>query len=175
MLDPKPSILVVDDHPDNLLALSLILQTEGYKVRKATSGAMALETVRAQPPSLILLDIRMPQMNGFEVCDALKRSPQLCEIPILFLSASDEVDDKVKAFEVGGSDYITKPFRAQEVLARVKHQLTIRQQREELNTLYQQVQHLNTHLEQQVQERTQELQRVLEKLQQVNSIANQST
>jgi DNA-binding response OmpR family regulator len=167
---PKASILVVDDHPDNLRGLSMLLQVENYKVRKAASGAMALETVRAQLPDLILLDVRMPEMDGFEVCAALKRSPQTCEIPILFISASDEVDDKVKAFEVGGADYITKPFRVREVLARVRHQLTIQQQRQELTALYQQVQHLNTDLEQQIQARTQALQLTLEQLQWLNQL-----
>ncbi|HEY9645551.1 MAG TPA: hybrid sensor histidine kinase/response regulator [Chroococcidiopsis sp.] len=166
----KANILVVDDHPDNLRTLSLFLQVEGYKVRKAASGSMALETVGSQLPDLILLDIRMPKMDGFEVCAALKRSPQTSEVPILFISASDEVVDKVRAFEMGGSDYITKPFRSQEVLARVKHQLTIRQQRQELFALYQQVQSLNAHLEQQVQERTQALQQALEELQRINQV-----
>lgn len=166
----KANILVVDDHPDNLRTLSLILQGENYKVRKATSGAMALETVAAQLPELILLDIRMPGMDGFEVCAALKRSPPTAEVPILFISASSDVEDKVKAFEVGGADYITKPFRAQEVLARVRHQLTIQQQQQELMALYQQMQHLNAHLEQQVQERTQELQKALAKLQRMNQL-----
>lgn len=164
------SILVVDDHPDNLRGLSILLQAEQYKVRQATSGAMALETIRAQLPDLILLDVRMPEMNGFEVCAALKRSPETAEVPILFISASDEVDSKVKAFEVGGADYITKPFRAKEVLARVRHQLTIQQQRRALTALCQQVQQLNTTLEQQVQERTQELQFALEQLQSLNQV-----
>lgn len=166
----KANILVVDDHPDNLRTLSLFLQVEGYKVRKAASGSMALETVSSQVPDLILLDIRMPTMDGFEVCAALKRSPKTSDVPILFISASDEVVDKVKAFDLGGSDYITKPFRSQEVLARVKHQLTIQQQRRELVALYQQVQSLNAHLEQQVQERTQALQQALDELQRINQV-----
>ncbi len=164
------SILVVDDHPENLRTLSLILQAEGYKVRKASSGAMALETVQVLPPDLILLDIRMPQIDGFEVCTLLKRLPHTCQIPIVFISASDDVNDKVQAFEIGGVDYITKPFKSREVLARIQHQLTIQRQRQELATLYQQMQHLNLHLEQQVQERTQELQSALGKLQQLNQL-----
>jgi signal transduction histidine kinase len=170
MSDTQGTILVVDDHSDNLRTLSLILQAEGYKVRKAGSGAMALETVNSQLPDLILLDIRMPQMSGFEVCEVLKRSPSTCQVPVLFISASDEVDDKVKAFEIGGSDYITKPFRAQEVLARVRHQLIIQRQHQELAAVYQQVRHLNTHLEQQVQERTQALQQALDELQRLNQV-----
>lgn len=163
------SILVVDDHPANLLALAQILQTKGYKVRKATSGAMTLETVRVQAPSLILLDVRMSPMDGFEVCETLKRSPQTCAIPILFVSASDELSDKVKAFDVGGADYITKPFRAREVLARVSHQLLIQHQQQVLTALRQQVQHLNTHLAQE-QAQTQALQLAITKLQQLHQL-----
>ncbi|MDX2217336.1 MAG: response regulator [Oculatellaceae cyanobacterium bins.114] len=157
----KANLLVVDDHPDNLRTLSLILQAEGYKVRKATSGAMALETIYTQIPDLILLDIRMPIMDGFEVCAALKRSPQTCKIPILFISASNEVDDKVKAFEVGGADYITKPFRSQEVLSRIQHQLIIQSQYQQLLNLTQQLQYLNSDLERQVKARTLELEQAL--------------
>lgn len=167
---PKANILVVDDQPSNLLTLSTLLQGENYKVNAVASGATALKTVRSQVSDLILLDIRMPEVNGFEVCAALKRSAQTREIPILFISSSDQVEDKVKAFEVGGSDYITKPFRAEEVLARVKHQLTIQQQRQELTMFYQQVQQLNTQLEQQVQERTQDLHLTLKKLQRLNQL-----
>lgn len=124
----KDNILIVDDQPDNLRTLAAMLTQRGYKVRKAVSGEVALETARLNPPSLILLDIRMPQMNGYEVCSALKQSPQTSDIPVIFLSALDDTVDKVKAFAVGGADYITKPFRAEEVLLRVHHQLTIRQQ-----------------------------------------------
>lgn len=128
----KPSVLVVDDHPDNLRTLSAILSQQGYKVRKAISGAVALETVRSQPPDLILLDIRMPEVDGYDVCAALKASEQTCDIPIIFLSALDDAATKVKAFGLGGADYITKPFQGEEVLLRVRNQLTIRQQQQQL-------------------------------------------
>ncbi len=166
----KANVLIVDDQPDNLRLLSTILQTEGYRVRQAMSGAMALETVSFQVPDLILLDIRMPVMDGFAVCQALRQLPLAREIPILFISASDAIDDKVKAFEIGGSDYITKPFSAREVLARVQYQLTIQQQQQELVTLYRQVQQFNAHLEEQVQARTHELQQALEKIQRLNQL-----
>ncbi|MBD2464440.1 response regulator [Oscillatoria sp. FACHB-1407] len=169
----KAKLLVVDDHPDNLRTLSLILQAEGYKVRKATSGAMALETIRTQLPDLILLDIRMPKMDGFEVCATLKQSAQTCEIPILFISASNEVDEKVKAFELGGADYITKPFRAKEVLARIQHQLTIQSQYQQLLKLAQQLQHFNTDLERQIQARTLELEQALRFEQSLKRITDQ--
>lgn len=126
------NILIVDDQPDNIRTLAAILSGQGYKVRKAISGEMALETVRSQSPDLILLDIKMPKMNGYEVCSALKSVAGVCEIPVIFLSALDDVTDKAKAFKVGGADYISKPFQAEEVLLRVRHQLTIRQQQQEL-------------------------------------------
>lgn len=126
------NILIVDDHPNNLQVLSSLLSQEGYRVRKAPSGQFALKTVQSELPDLILLDIQMPQMDGYEVCAALKANPTTCNIPIVFLSAMDDVNDKVRAFSVGGADYITKPFQSLEVLARVKHQLTLQQQHKQL-------------------------------------------
>lgn len=123
MSDTRASILIVDDQPDNLRTLAAILSSEGYKVRKAISGEMALETIRSQSPDLILLDIKMPQMDGYAVCCALKGNAATCDIPVIFLSALNETADKVKAFAVGGVDYITKPFQAEEVIARVENQL----------------------------------------------------
>jgi len=120
-------ILVVDDVADNLRLLSDTLSSYGYTVRPVRNGAMALIGAKAIPPDVILLDIRMPEMDGYEVCRQLKADPQLCNIPIIFLSAIDETEDKAKAFDVGGADYITKPFQVEEVLARVKNQLNIQQ------------------------------------------------
>lgn len=119
------NILIVDDLPDNLRLLATILGDRGYEVGKARSGAMALTAVQADPPDLILLDINMPQMDGYEVCHRLKSDPKTQEIPVIFISALDEVWDKVKAFNLGGIDYITKPFQSEEVLARVANQLRI--------------------------------------------------
>jgi adenylate cyclase len=119
------NILIVDDLPDNLRLLATILCDRGYEVGKARSGSMALTAVRADPPDLILLDINMPQMDGYEVCNRLKSDPKTQEIPVIFISALDEVWDKVKAFNLGGIDYITKPFQGEEVLARVANQLKI--------------------------------------------------
>lgn len=162
MSSEKPNIVIVDDNPDNLRTLSNILQQEGYKIRPVSTGMMALHTIRIKHPDLILLDIRMPRMNGYQVCEALKTAPETSNIPIIFISALDEVGDKVKAFDVGGADYITKPFQIREVLVRIKHQLTIRQQQQELTGLYTQVQDLNINLERQVQVRTLELRQALE-------------
>ncbi len=136
--DRRISILVVDDVPANLQLLSGMLREQGYKVRPAPSGALALEAARHTPPDLILLDINMPGMNGFEVCRRLKADPILADIPVLFISALDDAADKVRAFEEGGQDYITKPFQVEEVLARVKTHLALRQARhalEEQNTV----------------------------------------
>lgn len=126
------TILIVDDLPDNLRLLSDALSVEGYDVRSAISGEIALMGIEADPPDLILLDIKMPGMNGYEVCNILQADNKTASTPIIFLSALENPDDKVKAFEIGGVDYITKPFQIAEVLARVKQQLTILHQREKI-------------------------------------------
>lgn len=122
----KGDILIVDDIPANLRLLSQTLTKNGYSVRAVTSGQRALESVRADPPNLILLDIRMPEMDGFEVCHQLKADSRTRDIPVIFISALDEVEDKVLAFEAGGVDYITKPFQVEEVLARTETHLSLR-------------------------------------------------
>lgn len=128
----KANLLVVDDHPDNLRVLSAILGQEGYKVRKAISAEVALNTVKVETPDLILLDIKMPKIDGYTICSVLKQNDATRDIPVIFLSALDTTADRVKGFEVGGVDYITKPFQAEDVLVRIKHQLTIVRQRQEL-------------------------------------------
>jgi diguanylate cyclase (GGDEF)-like protein len=125
----KISILIVDDTPNNLRFLSSMLLEHGYEVRKAINGQMALRSAQAEPPDLILLDVRMPDMSGYEVCHALKEKPETREIPVIFLSALDHEKDKVIAFEMGAVDYVTKPFQFQEVLSRVKTHITIQHQR----------------------------------------------
>jgi diguanylate cyclase (GGDEF)-like protein len=128
----KADVLVVDDQPDNVRLLSSILLEQGYKVRKALNGEMALKAVEVKLPDVILLDINMPSMTGYDVCEALKSNPKTRHIPVIFLSALNEPIDKVKAFQVGGADYVTKPFQLEEVLARLEHQITIQQQRQQL-------------------------------------------
>jgi len=142
----QTNILIVDDTPDNLRLLAKILESQGYTVRKSLNGRMAIEGVRREPPDLILLDINMPEMNGYEVCQKLKASVATAQIPIVFISALERLEDKVRAFDLGGVDYITKPFQEQEVLLRVKNQLLIQQQRQELIEK-------NQRLEQEIQER----------------------
>ncbi|GAB4292397.1 MAG: hypothetical protein Fur0025_28110 [Oscillatoriaceae cyanobacterium] len=117
---------MVDDQPDNLLLLSSLLTQEGYQVRRAIDGEEALAAVAADPPDLILLDIMMPGMDGYQVCDRLKAAQTTREIPVIFLSALGQAFNKVKAFAVGAADYICKPFQLDEVLVRVEHQLKIR-------------------------------------------------
>lgn len=132
MTSDRGNILVVDDTPDNLRLLSVMLSEQGYKVRKALNGQTALNTIHQVPPDLILLDINMPSMNGYDVCQALKKDESIRDIPVIFISALDDVLDKVKAFDVGGVDYITKPFQAEEVIARIENQLIIQRQQKQL-------------------------------------------
>jgi CheY-like chemotaxis protein len=125
-------IFIVDDNAHNLALLSGILQDAGYEVRAANSGRRALQMAERQPPELILLDISMPEIDGYEVCRRLKQDPALAPIPVIFVSALDDVFDKVKAFEAGGVDYVPKPFQAAEVLARVSAQLRLARLQREL-------------------------------------------
>ncbi|MCT7990086.1 two-component system response regulator [Laspinema olomoucense] len=146
----QKDILIVDDTQDNLRYLATILTEEGYKVRKALNGQMALKACRIVVPDLILLDIMMPDMTGYQVCEILKANEATREVPVIFLSALDDAFDKVKAFNVGGIDYISKPFQLEEVLARIQTQLLRRDA--ELK-----IQQLNAELETRVQERTLQL------------------
>ena len=130
----KADILVVDDTPANLRLLTKILQEQNYQVRPVPDGSLALAAARAKVPDLVLLDIRMPEMDGFEVCKVLKSEPGTQDVPIIFISALDAVEDKVNAFSVGGVDYITKPFQAEEVIARVENHLHLRQLQAQLET-----------------------------------------
>ena len=125
--DLQKQILVVDDAPENLRLLSSMLEYQGYHVRKAINGRIAINGAQIAQPDLILLDINLPDIDGYEVCKKLKSSEQTREIPVIFISAYNQEVDKVKAFEVGGRDYITKPFQLKEVLARVENQLSIYQ------------------------------------------------
>lgn len=130
--DKKPDILVVDDVPNNIRFLSNFLTEQGYGVRKAINGEMALKAVKALVPDLVLLDVNMPDMSGYDVCSKLKTDASTCSIPIIFLSAGNDVFDKVKAFKVGGVDYITKPFQLEEVLVRIQTHLKVQSLQEKL-------------------------------------------
>lgn len=134
---PEHTILVVDDTPANLELLATLLAKLGYEVRAALSGQMALMSIEVAQPDLVLLDINMPDMNGYEVCERLKENPVTADIPVIFVSALGETIDKVKAFKVGGVDYITKPFQIEEVVARIKAHITLYYQKREIEDLRQ--------------------------------------
>lgn len=146
----QANILIVDDTPDNLDLLAAILNKRGYQTRCVDNGAMALEVARSGWAELILLDIQMPEMNGYEVCQKLKAEPGTAEIPVIFISALNDFADKKKAFAVGGVDYITKPFEIKEVVVRIANQIAIYSGKS-------QIIELNNQLERKVKERTVEL------------------
>lgn len=142
----KISILVVDDTPANLRLLNELLTGQGYLVRPVPDGRLAISSAKAAIPDLVLLDIRMPGLSGYEVCEQLKADERTSEVPIIFISALQDVADKMKAFELGGVDYITKPFHSEEVLARVKTHITLR-------TLQKRLQEKNAQLSEEITER----------------------
>jgi signal transduction histidine kinase len=146
MSDAKETVLVVDDVADNLRLLIGLLSKSGYKVRPARNGPHALKMAQSSPPDLIILDIMMPQMDGYDVCEQLKADDKTRDIPIIFISALNDVLDKVKAFSIGGVDYITKPFQEQEVQARVQTHLTLRH-------LQKRLQEQNVQLEREIMDR----------------------
>ncbi|MDD1621944.1 MAG: diguanylate cyclase [Methylococcaceae bacterium] len=129
------NILLVDDEAAALKLLADILSDEGYRLRPFNNGELALRSMAAVPPELILLDIHMPGMDGFEVCRRIKANPQLREIPVIFISAATELEEKVRAFQAGGVDYITKPFQKEEVLARVKTHVTLNHSLKEMKRI----------------------------------------
>ncbi|MBE9045195.1 diguanylate cyclase [Pleurocapsales cyanobacterium LEGE 10410] len=173
----KERIMVVDDQLDNLDLLSTILNLQGYKVEVFDRGKPALETAQTKPPDVMLLDISMPEMDGFEVCRRIKNHPHTKDTPIIFVSSLNEVGNKTRAFRCGGSDYITKPFQLEEVIVRVENQLQISRLKAELEAK-------NTRLEQElarcqiVEEKLLQLNQKLGKLATIDSltqIANRRT
>ncbi len=133
---PLASVLVVDDGIENLRLLSDLLGAQGYEVRAVTTGRQALQAVEHDPPDLILLDINMPEMNGYEVCRRLREKDRSRDVPVIFLSALTDTADKVRAFDAGGVDYVTKPFQFEEVLARVKTHVALRRSQADLAESY---------------------------------------
>ncbi|HJV90069.1 MAG TPA: hybrid sensor histidine kinase/response regulator [Holophagaceae bacterium] len=146
MLVPPADLLLVDDNPTNLDLLARVLRHEKHRVRTVPSGKLALEAARLQPPEVLLLDIAMPEMDGYQTAEAFRGDPMLAGIPILFVSALDDPLDKVRAFEVGGRDYVTKPFSSQEVLARVEHHVRLGRLQKELERHNQDLQDANLKL-----------------------------
>jgi signal transduction histidine kinase len=151
------SIMVVDDQPANLKLLEDMLKVRGYKVRSFPRGRLALAAAVQHPPDLFLLDINMPEMNGYELCECLKSNPELSAAPVIFLSALSATEDKVKAFQAGGADYITKPFQLEEVQARVLTHL-------KLHRLQRALRLQNDQLEEAVNHRTKELEDAIKQL-----------
>ncbi|MEM9510815.1 MAG: response regulator [Cyanobacteria bacterium P01_E01_bin.35] len=147
----KGNIFIVDDHPENLKLLSDLLEEQGYEVQQAINGVVALQALAIDCPDVILLDINMPELDGYTVCQRLKANPQTQDVPVIFVSAFDQSWDKVKAFSLGGSDYISKPFKTVEVLARVENQLKVRR------------------LQQELQEKNRQLQQALQKLEKITA------
>ncbi|MEG3989775.1 PAS domain-containing protein [Microcoleus sp. S28C3] len=142
----QENILMVDDHPESLRLLSQLLSKRGYKVRPTRDGKLALNFALSSPPDLILLDILMPGVDGYQVCEQLKACPETKDIPVIFISSLHEVFDKVKAFSLGAVDYITKPFQIEEVVSRVENQLL-------LSRLYKQILAQNARLQAEIEER----------------------
>ncbi len=142
-------IMIIDDTLTNLHVLSEMLEQHGYSARPVPNAKLALQAIQIQPPDLILLDITMPEMNGFEVCQTLKADKNLKDIPVIFISALTETLDKVKAFGIGGADYISKPFQIDEVYARIETQLKVRRLQVELERT---IQNLEERVQQQVKE-----------------------
>jgi PAS domain S-box-containing protein len=159
----KGDIQIVDDIPENMDVLALMLTKVGHEVRMAISGELALKSVRADPPDLILLDIMMPGMSGFDVCEQLKADERTRDIPVIFISAVDDTFDKVKGFMLGGVDYITKPFQEEEVLVRVRTHFKLRNMQKRLENK-------NLRLRDEINERK----RAEEKLQKLSSAVEQS-
>ncbi len=165
-VDLNCEIMAIDDTPANLHLLTSLLKQNGYLVRPFPSGKLALSGLQHSCPDLILLDIQMPQMNGYEVCQQLKANELTCDIPVIFISALDEAIDKVKAFTVGGVDYITKPFQAEEVLARISTHLDLSR----LRKILKQENHLQA---QQLAEKNRELQEMNQSLEDTNQVLKQ--
>jgi putative two-component system response regulator len=153
----KDTVLMVDDDPANLKVLQAILEGQGCRLLTARNGAAALSLAAQEKPDVILLDIMMPEMNGFDVCRRLKTAPTTFEIPVIFLSSPERTEDKVRGLEMGAVDYITKPFQPEEVIARVTTHLTLRYLERQLRIANTELKELSENLDKKVEERSQQL------------------
>ncbi len=156
----RQTILIVDDQPSNLRLLATMLKEHGYNVNTVTNGSMAIESVMLYTPDIVLLDINLPDISGYEVCERLKAHELTSAIPVLFISALDDITDKLKGFTAGAVDYITKPFRLEEVLARVQTHLKLRMMQQQLEAQHHQLEAQHHQLQQEMQER-QEVEKAL--------------
>ncbi len=161
------TLLVIDDQKNNLKLLYDLLQQQGFQVFVANSGVQALEIIQKTTADLCLLDINMPEMNGYEVCRKLKKNPRTANMPIIFLSALGDIDDKLRGFLAGGVDYVTKPFQAVEVLTRVRTHLSLAHSKRSLEANETRLQKAHEELENKVAERTRELQQANRQLQEM--------
>jgi len=157
---PRPLVLIVDDNEKNIQVLGNLLKSSNYRIAIAVTGQQALDYVKKTAPDLILLDIMMPELDGIEVCRRLKKSDSTSEIPILFITALTDSESKINAFDVGGDDYITKPFSRQEVLARVKVFLERKQAKANLLESREQLKEMNLNLERTVTKRTERIRKM---------------
>ena len=167
------NILVIDDRPENLRLLSVMLTRKGYTVRKAINGDLGIRAACALAPDIILLDINMPNIDGYEVCKKLKTNEQTKQVPIIFVSALDQTLDKVKAFDYGASDYITKPFQIGEVSARIENQLSISRLQAKLEAKNRELERINFQLQKEIDYRSaaeNELAKINQKLQTLATI-----
>ncbi len=146
MLVPPADILLVDDNPTNLDVLARVLRGQNHRVRTVTSGHLALDAMRRQPPEVVLLDVAMPEMDGYQTCAHIREDPAMEGIPVLFISAMDDPLNKVRAFEIGAQDYVTKPFSSEEVLARVEHHVNLGRMKKHLEQQNQSLQDANLKL-----------------------------
>ncbi len=160
----RATVLVVDDNPDNLSLLTSLLRGQGYDVRPAISGALALKTVQLDLPDLILLDVKMPEMDGYEVCRRLKADERCRDIPVVFITAMGDPESKLKAFNLGAVDYVTKPFQFEEILARVGVHIKLKRAQDQLEDTNRQLRESREELERRVEARTAELTGVNERL-----------
>lgn len=163
----KGRVLLVDDNPKNIQVAANILSNQGLQVEYSTSGTEAIEWLDNEYFDVILLDIMMPEMDGFEVCRKIKENPKTKDIPVIFLSAKNGMENITKGFQLGGADYITKPFQSEELLARIKTQVEMKKNRENLANV-------NKRLQQQVAEKTQELQKAYNEMKNIDKIKSSS-
>jgi len=163
-------VLIVDDTPKNIQVLGSILKNEGYQINVAQNGLQALASVKKVKPDIILLDVMMPELDGFGTCKQLKASRETEYIPVIFLTAKTEIEDIVEGFELGAVDYVTKPFNHAELLKRVESHIELKLSREKIESQAQELQEWNENLEEKLDQRTREINKMNNELKQKNIV-----